>query len=319
MQDKVLQQENALQQHLTVLRDEAVAALISDKSGWYVDGTFGRGGHTRHLLSQLDAAAHVMGIDKDPRAIEAACGLAADDPRFVIAQGSFAELEAHLQTFQWSEPLTGVLLDLGVSSPQLDDAERGFSFLRDGDLDMRMDTGSGQSAAQWLAVADEQDIAVVLKEFGEERFAKRIARAIVEARSEQPITRTLQLAKIVSDANPAWEKHKHPATRSFQAIRIYINQELSDLEVLLERVIDQLAVGGRLVVISFHSLEDRIVKRFMRRQAQGEKLPANLPVTDASLNRRLKIIGKALKPSVAEVDANPRARSAVMRVAEKLA
>ncbi len=211
-----------------------------------------------------------------------------------------------------------MLLDLGVSSPQLDEAERGFSFLRDGDLDMRMDTESGQSAAQWLAEAEESDIARVLKVYGEERFAKRIARAIVEARAEQPITRTLQLAKIVAEANPSWEKHKHPATRAFQAIRIYINNELGDLERLLEKVVERLRPGGRLVVISFHSLEDRIVKRFMRRQAKGESVPAYLPVTDDQVGRTMRLIGKAVKPSEQEVAANPRARSAVMRVAEKL-
>ncbi len=308
-----------MEQHLTVLRDEAVAALVNDPSGVYVDGTFGRGGHSRLLLQQLDERGHLLGIDKDPLAIAEGEALAKIDPRFSIVQGSFADFSEHLLTAGLDGELAGVLLDLGVSSPQLDNAERGFSFLRDGDLDMRMDCTRGVSAAQWLAVAEANDIAWVLKEYGEERFAKRIAAAIVAARQEAPIERTLQLAKIVSEANPSWEKHKHPATRSFQAIRIYINEELADLERFLNRVVDRLAVGGRLVIISFHSLEDRLVKRFIRRQAQGDVLPANLPVTDDRLNRRLKIIGKAVKASEAEVNANARARSAVMRVAEKLA
>jgi 16S rRNA (cytosine1402-N4)-methyltransferase len=307
-----------LEQHLTVLRNEAVSALMGPNDGCYVDGTFGRGGHSRLILESLGEAGLLMGIDKDPRACEFGAALMAEDQRFQMRKGSFAELDELLECAGWREGVDGVLLDLGVSSPQLDEAERGFSFLRDGDLDMRMDTESGQSAAQWLAEAEESDIARVLKVYGEERFAKRIARAIVEARAEQPITRTLQLAKIVAEANPSWEKHKHPATRAFQAIRIYINNELGDLERLLEKVVERLRPGGRLVVISFHSLEDRIVKRFMRRQAQGESVPAYLPVTDDQVGRTMRLVGKAVKPSEQEVTANPRARSAVMRVAEKL-
>ena len=307
-----------MEQHLTVLRNEAVSALMGPSDGCYVDGTFGRGGHSRLILESLGEAGLLMGIDKDPRACESGAALMAEDQRFQMRKGSFAELDELLECAGWHEGVDGVLLDLGVSSPQLDEAERGFSFLRDGDLDMRMDTESGQSAAQWLAEAEESDIARVLKVYGEERFAKRIARAIVEARAEQPITRTLQLAKIVAEANPSWEKHKHPATRAFQAIRIYINNELGDLERLLEKVVERLRPGGRLVVISFHSLEDRIVKRFMRRQAQGESVPAYLPVTDDQVGRTMRLVGKAVKPSEQEVTANPRARSAVMRVAEKL-
>lgn len=307
-----------MEQHLTVLRAEAVSALIGSTQGCYVDGTYGRGGHSELILQRLDAGGSLLGIDKDPRAVEVGSAMAAADPRFTICRGSFADIDELLVQSGWRDGVDGVLLDLGVSSPQLDQAERGFSFLRDGDLDMRMDTDSGVSAAQWLADADVADIARVLKDYGEERFAKRIARAIVAAREEAPITRTLQLAKIVAEANPAWEKHKHPATRAFQAIRIFINNELGDLERLLEKVVDQLRPGGRLVVISFHSLEDRIVKRFMRRQAQGESVPAYLPVTDDQVGRTMRLVGKAVKPSEAEVAVNPRARSAVMRVAEKL-
>ncbi len=307
-----------MDKHLTVLRDEAVAALIGDEQGRYVDGTFGRGGHSRLILQQLGPQGRLLGVDKDPRAIEAGNSLAAEDGRFSIARGSFADFDRFVEQAAWGDGVDGVLLDLGVSSPQLDQAERGFSFLRDGELDMRMDTENGLSAADWLAVAEEADIARVLKEYGEERFAKRISRAIVSARQEQPILRTLQLAKIVAEANPSWEKHKHPATRAFQAIRIYINNELGDLERLLEKVVERLRPGGRLVVISFHSLEDRIVKRFMRRQAQGESVPAYLPVTDDQVGRTMRLVGKAVKPSEQEVTANPRARSAVMRVAEKL-
>lgn len=308
-----------MEQHLTVLRDEAVAALITDPAGCYVDGTFGRGGHSRAVLARLDAAGKLLGIDKDPQAIATGESLMAGDPRFVIAKGSFADFDVLAESSGFAGPFTGILLDLGVSSPQLDQAERGFSFTRDGALDMRMDTENGLSAAQWIADAAEADIARVLKTYGEERFAKRIARAICEARVETPITTTLQLAKIVTEANPAWEKHKHPATRSFQAIRIFINNELGDLELLLEKVVSCLAPGGRLVVISFHSLEDRIVKRFMRRQSLGESMPSYLPLTDAEVGKSMRLLGKAVKPSAEEVDLNPRARSAVMRVAEKLA
>jgi 16S rRNA (cytosine1402-N4)-methyltransferase len=308
-----------LEEHLTVLLNEAVAALLINGSGRYVDGTFGRGGHSRAILAQLDADGQLLGIDKDAQAFVEGEALANQDSRFVITRGSFADLVPLAEQAGVPAPFTGVLLDLGVSSPQLDQAERGFSFMRDGDLDMRMDVDRGMSAAEWIAIAEEAEITKVLRDYGEERFAKRIARAIIAARIETPITRTLQLAKIVTEANPAWEKHKHPATRSFQAIRIFINDELTDLERLLGQVVDSLEVGGRLVVISFHSLEDRIVKRFMRRQAEGDQVPSYIPVTESQRNRRLKIIGKAVKASEQEVAGNPRSRSAVMRVAEKLA
>jgi 16S rRNA (cytosine1402-N4)-methyltransferase len=308
-----------VEQHLTVLLNEAVSALVTDTSGRYVDGTFGRGGHSRLILSRLASDGSLLGVDKDAQAIAEGKELAASDSRFRIARGSFADISSLAQQADVAGPFSGVLLDLGVSSPQLDQAERGFSFMRDGDLDMRMDTGSGMSAAEWIATAGEDEMIKVLRDYGEERFAKRIVRAIIAAREETPITRTLQLAKIVTEANPAWEKHKHPATRSFQAIRIFINNELTDLERLLGNVVDQLEVGGRLVVISFHSLEDRMVKRFIRRQSEGDDVPAYIPVTESQRNRRLKIIGKAIKASEQEVESNLRSRSAVMRVAEKLA
>jgi len=233
--------------------------------------------------------------------------------------GSFADLAEIVAQAGKQGAISGVLLDLGVSSPQLDQAQRGFSFLRDGPLDMRMDTSKGMSAADWIACADEQEIAKVLKEYGEERFARRMAAAVVRERAEKPIERTVQLAKILADAHPAWERGKHPATKAFQAIRIFINRELADLEDLLEQVIDSLAIGGRLVVISFHSLEDRRVKRFIRDQHSGIKLPKNLPIPDVDRGVRLIKVGKAIKPSASEIENNVRARSAVMRIAERVA
>ena len=305
--------------HETVLLDEAVSALITDADGLYVDGTFGRGGHSRLILQRLGSGGRLLGIDKDPQAFAAGQQLAAADRRFSIARGSFADVATLLKQQYGECAPTGLLVDLGVSSPQLDQAERGFSFTKDGPLDMRMDPQQGLSAADWLAQADEADIARVLKEYGEERFARRIARAIVERRVETPIATTLQLAKIVSDANPAWERGKHPATRAFQAIRIFINRELDDLALLLAQVPDLLAVGGRLAVISFHSLEDRLVKRFIRRQQQGDEIPSYIPVTFAEQQQRLRALGKPVYPSDAEVARNPRARSAVMRIAERVA
>lgn len=303
------------QEHYTVLLNEAVDALVTDVAGTYVDGTFGRGGHSRLLLSRLAGDGRLVGIDKDPQAIAAAEALAAVDDRFSVRHGSFSHLG------QWFEPASvdGVLLDLGVSSPQLDQAERGFSFMQDGPLDMRMDTTRGQSAAQWLASAEADDIAFVLKEFGEERFARRMASAIVRERELEPIATTARLAKIVSEANPAWEKGKHPATRAFQAIRIFINNELGDLEIVLEAALKVLKPGGRLVVISFHSLEDRLVKRFIRDKERGPQLPKGLPVMESQITKTLKSIGKAVKASNRELGENQRSRSAVMRCAEKLA
>ncbi|WP_439509655.1 16S rRNA (cytosine(1402)-N(4))-methyltransferase RsmH [Marinimicrobium koreense] len=304
--------------HQTVLLNEAVDALIQDVDGFYVDGTFGRGGHSARILERLSEKGRLLGIDKDADAIAVAHERFAGDARFEIAQGSFAALAELVDARGMTGKVQGLLLDLGVSSPQLDEAERGFSFLNDGPLDMRMDRSSGQSAAEWLAEAPEAEIARVLKEYGEERFGKRMARALVSARAEQPITRTSQLAEIVKAANPAWEKGKHPATRAFQGIRIHVNNELSDLEAILAQALTVLAPGGRLVVISFHSLEDRLVKRFIRRQEKGQPLPAGLPVRDEQLDRTLKSVGKAVRASDIEVGANVRSRSAIMRVAEKL-
>ncbi|MFV8818265.1 16S rRNA (cytosine(1402)-N(4))-methyltransferase RsmH [Haliea sp. E17] len=303
--------------HQTVLLQEAVDALVTAPSGIYVDGTFGRGGHSRAVLASLDADGRLLATDKDPVARDVAESLAAEDPRFSFYHGSFADLPQVMRE-RGIEAVDGILLDLGVSSPQLDEAERGFSFQHDGPLDMRMDTSRGETAAEWLAHARQEDIAEVLKEYGEERFARRIAAAIVERREERPITTTGDLAKLVSEANPKWEKHKHPATRAFQAIRIKVNRELEDLRDLLAVALDLLRPGGRLVVISFHSLEDRIVKRYMRDMARGEQLPPGVPVLDSDLNRRMKLVGKALRASDAEVGSNVRARSAIMRVAEKL-
>jgi len=302
-----------------VLLHEAVDALVTDTDGFYVDGTFGRGGHTAELLGRLSDQGSVLAIDKDPQAISAGQERFAEDPRLQLFHGSFADLQNVAAEMGKTGDISGVLLDLGVSSPQLDQAERGFSFMRDGPLDMRMDTSRGMSAAEWIATADEQDIARVIKEYGEERFARRMASAVVKERVKAPITGTVQLAGILAAAHPAWERGKHPATKAFQAIRIFINRELEDLEDLLAQVIDNLKVGGRLVIISFHSLEDRRVKRFIRDQQQGIKLPKNLPIRDVDRGVRLVKVGKAIKPAVTEVDGNIRSRSAVMRIAERVA
>lgn len=303
--------------HVSVLLNEALEGLAVRPQGLYIDGTFGRGGHSRAILRQLSEGGQLLGFDKDPEAIRVGNQLAAEDGRFVVVQRSFAELAEEARARGLHGKVDGVLLDLGVSSPQLDDPLRGFSFLNDGPLDMRMNPAVGQSAAQWINSAAEADIATVLWEYGEERFSRRMARAIVERRAEQPFSRTADLAEVIKQANPAWEKHKHPATRAFQGIRIFINRELEDLSAGLQAALEVLAPGGRLAVISFHSLEDRQVKQFMRREAKGAPLPRDLPVRDADIQVSLKLIGKAIKPSAAEVAANPRARSAVLRVAEK--
>lgn len=305
--------------HKTVLLSEAVEALVTDANGFYIDGTFGRGGHSAAILARLSERGRLLAVDKDPEAaLEAARRFGADG-RFEFVRGSFRDIASYVDERGMTGQVAGVLLDLGVSSPQLDQGERGFSFMQDGPLDMRMDPESGISAAQWLAVADEKDIATVLKEYGEEKFARRMAAAIVNARQQQPIERTGQLAAIVSAANPSWEKGKHPATRAFQAIRIYINRELEDLQGLLADILGVLGVGGRLVVISFHSLEDRIVKRFIRAQEQGPKIPRGMAVREADIVRPMRAVGKSVRPSEAECDENVRSRSAVMRVAEKVA
>ncbi|MEZ5505399.1 MAG: 16S rRNA (cytosine(1402)-N(4))-methyltransferase RsmH [Gammaproteobacteria bacterium] len=304
--------------HETVLLQEAVDALVTDTQGIYIDGTFGRGGHTRRLLSLLKPEARVLGFDKDPQAIATADQLAATDCRFQCAHASFAELKQQIDARGWSGKVAGILLDLGVSSPQLDDPARGFSFMNDGPLDMRMNNASGQSAAEWLQTASAEDISLVLKEYGEERFAWRIAQAIVEQREREPLLRTRQLATLIEKAVPVREKHKHPATRAFQGIRIFINRELDDLSDVLQQAVDVLAPGGRLVVISFHSLEDRIVKQFIQRKEKGEPLPRHLPVRHEDVKRELRSVLKQVRASDAEVERNPRARSAIMRVAERV-
>lgn len=305
--------------HVTVLLQEAIQALQVQSAGCYVDGTFGRGGHSRLLLQQLGPAGRLLGFDKDPLAIASGQQLAAEDQRFAIVQRSFADLHDELEQRELVGKVDGILLDLGVSSPQLDDASRGFSFNHDGPLDMRMNPGVGVSAADWLAQASAEEITRVFKEYGEERFARRMAQAIVRRREQQPFTRTADLAAVITEANPAWEKGKNPATRAFQGLRIHINNELGDLEQGLQAAVDCLAPGGRLVVISFHSLEDRIVKRFMRRMAKGEadNLPRHLPVQPEAFVPVLKVLGKPQFASEQELVVNPRARSAVMRVAEK--
>ncbi|TNH88945.1 16S rRNA (cytosine(1402)-N(4))-methyltransferase RsmH [Aeromonas sobria] len=306
-------------EHITVLLHEAVAGLDIKPDGVYVDGTFGRGGHSRLILQHLGPNGRLIAIDRDPQAIAEAAKI--QDPRFEIVHGPFSGIASYLDERGLLGKVDGFLLDLGVSSPQLDDAERGFSFMKDGPLDMRMDPTSGQSATQWLAKADVDDIAWVLKTFGEERFAKKIARAIVHDRVTEPYVRTRQLAEMIARVNPSKEKGKHAATRSFQAIRIYINSELDEIETALNGALEVLAPQGRLSVISFHSLEDRLVKHFIRKHEKGPEVPYGIPLTEAQLagGRKLKSVGKALKPSDSEVSENSRSRSSVLRVAERLA
>ncbi|MGM0449198.1 MAG: 16S rRNA (cytosine(1402)-N(4))-methyltransferase RsmH [Pseudomonadota bacterium] len=301
--------------HESVLQEEAVDALVTTPAGQYVDATFGRGGHSRAILERLDDSGRLLVVDRDPEAIRVARELAEQDPRVSVQRGAFRDLAALLDETGWSW-VDGVLLDLGVSSPQLDEPERGFSFRNDGPLDMRMDPDSGQSAADWLAEEDEKEIARVLREYGEERFAKRIARRIVEARQEQPVTRTAQLAELIREAVPFEDRYKHPATRSFQAIRIQVNEELPQLDEALQQAADHLKTGGRLVVISFHSLEDRRVKRFMRDRSRGPQLPRGVPVTAEKEESGFRTLGRAIQASEEERSVNVRSRSAVMRVLE---
>nr|WP_242523906.1 16S rRNA (cytosine(1402)-N(4))-methyltransferase RsmH [Microbulbifer salipaludis] len=302
--------------HRSVLLREAVDALVVDPDGFYIDGTFGRGGHSALVLERLGPAGHLLAVDKDPQAIEFARERFAGEPRFDIWHGSFADMDQAAASHMGQ--VSGILLDLGVSSPQLDQAERGFSFMQDGPLDMRMDTSRGISAAEWVNTESEAELARVFKEYGEERFARRMAGAIVRRRAEKPFARTLDLAEVVKAANPAWEKGKHPSTRVFQAIRIHVNGELDDLQGALKKSLALLKPGGRLVVISFHSLEDRIVKRFIREQEKGPQLPRGLPVMDSQIHRTLRSVGKAVKAESQEVGENVRSRSAVMRIAERL-
>jgi 16S rRNA (cytosine1402-N4)-methyltransferase len=306
-------------EHTPVLLDEVLAGLAVQADGRYCDATFGRGGHTAAILQQLGPDGRVCAIDRDPAAIAAGHGRFAGEPRLTLVRGSFGQLGERVRTAGWQGGLQGVLLDLGVSSPQLDEAMRGFSFMQDGPLDMRMDNESGSSAAQWLARAGEREIADVLFRLGEERFSRRIARAIVAARAESPIVTTRQLADLVAAAVPTREPGKHPATRSFQAIRIHVNRELEEVAAALPQAVQLLAPGGRLCVISFHSLEDRLVKRFMRRECQGDPVYAGLPNVPPHARPRLRLVGGAVMPGEAEVARNPRSRSAVLRVAERVA
>ncbi|MBS9402088.1 16S rRNA (cytosine(1402)-N(4))-methyltransferase RsmH [Halomonas sp. TRM85114] len=302
--------------HASVLLDGAVDALVHDPQGHYLDGTFGRGGHSRAILERLAPEGRLLAIDRDPQAVAAAASI--EDTRFSIERGEFAHLGGIATARGLHGRLDGILLDVGVSSPQLDDPERGFSFLRDGPLDMRMDPSCGESAAEFLTRADEAEIVRVFKQYGEERYARRLVRAIVSRRVDQPFERTADLAEVIKTAHPAWEKGKHPATRVFQALRIQVNGELEQLDAALDESLEALAPGGHLVVISFHSLEDRRVKRFIRRHVRGDTdLPRGVPVRDDQLARRLDAVGKARRASATELAANPRARSAVMRVARK--
>lgn len=305
--------------HQSVLLQEAIDSLAIKADGIYIDGTFGRGGHSRAILQHLSASGRLIAIDKDPEAIDYAKQNFCNDPRFQIYHGSFANLAKFAEQAQVFGRVDGILLDLGVSSPQLDNPERGFSFMQAGPLDMRMDLHQSLSAADFINETAAEDMAHIFREYGEERFAGRIARAIVAERATSPIKTTEVLAEIVKQANPKWEKHKHPATRVFQAIRIHINKELTDLTTGLELALNVLAVGGRLVVISFHSLEDRLVKQFMRAKEQGQRPPIGVPIRNEDIKTSFKRIGKAIKASDDEVKQNIRARSAILRIGEKLA
>jgi len=301
--------------HLSVMMTETLDALAIRPDGFYVDCTFGRGGHSSAVLQLLGNSGRLLAMDRDAAAVDSAEAKSLlEDSRFFLVHANFTGLIQQIERLGMVGKVDGVMMDLGVSSPQLDEAGRGFSFLRDGPLDMRMDTSQGQTAAEWLAVAGESEIVRVLRAYGEERFAKRIARAILETR---PIETTRQLATLIEKAVPSREKHKNPATRSFQAIRIAVNRELDELEEGLKKTVEILAPGGRLVVISFHSLEDRIVKHFIREQERGKPVPSRLPLLNAH-RPVLKAVGKAKMPSEQEVQANPRSRSAVLRAAERV-
>ena len=304
--------------HVPVLLGPVLEGLDIKTSGCYVDGTFGRGGHSRAILERLTANGRLIAIDRDPQAIASAPEALRSDPRFELIRGESAQLEKFIDERGLRGSVDGVLLDLGVSSPQLDEAGRGFSFLRDGPLDMRMDPDAGISAAEWLARVDERELKRVLKTYGEERHAARIARAIVSVRDEVPIRRTAQLAKIIAEAAPSHGDKIHPATRSFQAIRIVINDELEQLRAMLQQSVNVLRRGGRLCVISFHSLEDRLVKRFIRESSRESEQYRGMPSVPAEHRPKLKAIGKLVEATAAEVSANRRARSARLRVAERL-
>lgn len=306
-------------QHVPVLLKESIEALSIRADGTYIDMTFGRGGHSRAILEHLSESGCLYAFDRDPRAAQAAEALA-HFPQFHFIHAPFSTLAEAAQREQLVGQVDGILFDLGVSSPQLDDAERGFSFMRDGPLDMRMNPEVGPSAADWINSASIDDMVYVFKHYGEERYARRIARAIEHDRKQTPFVSTAQLAGLIARVSPVKEKHKHPATRVFQAIRIHVNQELEEAETALEAAVGVLAPGGRLAVISFHSLEDRLVKRFIKKQSEGAQPPAGLPITEAERLKdcTLMPLSRAIKPSAQEVQSNPRARSSVLRIAERL-
>lgn len=304
-------------QHQPVMLEEALKGLDMNPDGVYVDATFGRGGHARAILQALNQQGRLLVIDRDPSAIAVAKRLQATDERLMVQQGAFSKLYVACEVRGLVGKVDGVLMDVGVSSPQLEEVTRGFSFKQDGPLDMRMDPTTGISAQDWLNTAKESEIAFIFKTYGEERFYRRMAKAVVKARTIALITSTQQLAAILTKANPAWEKSKHPARRCFQAIRIFINDELNELSLGLNQALAVLKPGGRLVVISFHSLEDRIVKRFIQTQEKGDEYPARLPIAANQLHQLLRRVGRKILPSSLEIAKNPRARSAVLRVAEK--
>ena len=309
------------QSHAPVMQQEVIDGLASRPDGNYVDGTYGRGGHARSILAALGENGRLIVMDRDPQAIADARELLGSDHRVTIIHDEYANMPSHIAELDLLERIDGILLDLGVSSPQLDDATRGFSFQHKGPLDMRMNPESGQSAAEWLGQADEAEIARVLWEYGEERYSRRIAKKIVEQRASKPIEDTATLAALISAIVPRPKNNRHPATRSFQAIRIHVNQELTQIQRLLESVLGILRIGGRLLVISFHSLEDRLVKRFFKANSSRARLPRGLPLRDSELDSvvPLKLVGRAVRAGARELAANPRARSAVLRIAERAA
>lgn len=306
-------------QHKPVLLTESIEALAIKRDGVYLDATFGRGGHSRAILNELGPTGRLIALDRDAEAIKAASDFLSD-PRFSIHHCAFANMKAIITELDLYGNIDGILMDIGVSSPQLDDASRGFSFQNEGPLDMRMDTRSGMSAAQWLNTASLEEIAKVIKQYGEEKFGTRIAHAVIEQRSEKPLQTTKEFAELIDKAVPVKDKFKHPATRTFQGVRIFINGELKQLELGLSESLDVLKKDGRLAVISFHSLEDRMVKRFIKRKSQGKVYPSKLPIAQSVVDegKQLKPLGKAVKPSEIEIKLNPRSRSSVLRVAQKL-
>jgi 16S rRNA (cytosine1402-N4)-methyltransferase len=312
------QRESPATGHIAVLADEVLEALAPSADGFYVDATFGRGGHATRLLQAMGREGRLLALDRDPEAVAAGRVRFADEPRFEIHHAAFADLGAVVQEFAQGRPVAGVLFDLGVSSPQLDQPDRGFSFSKDGPLDMRMDPSRGEPVASWLQRATVEEIRGVIWNLGEERFARRVAEAIVASRRETPITRTVQLVAVIERAVRTREPGKHPATRTFQALRMFINDELGQIRSGLAAAFDVLAPGGRLVVISFHSLEDRLVKQFMRSKSSEDPVYAGLPDVPPHARPQMRLIGRKLRADEAQVRANPRARSAVLRVAEKL-